>query len=44
MSNRKHNRYENLSDQALLKAMSRVRNTRRRGQMHTALSRRGADQ
>lgn len=41
MSNRKSNRYENLSDQALVKLMSGVGNTRRRGQIHRAMKRRG---
>jgi len=35
------NRYSNLSNEALYKAMGRVRNTRRRNQIHTALRRRG---
>jgi hypothetical protein len=44
MSHRRTNRYDNLSDEALFKIASRVGNARRRGQVHRALSRRGATQ
>jgi len=43
MSNRKYNRYANLSDSALRKAMANVRNTRRRGQINSVLTRRGSE-
>jgi hypothetical protein len=42
MSHRNGNRYANLSDQALLKVLGRVSNTRRRGQINSVLTRRGA--
>lgn len=42
MSHRRTNRYDNLSEEALIKVMSRVRNTRRRGQIKRALTHRGA--
>lgn len=44
MSHRRTNRYDNLSPEALAKIMSRVGNTRRRGQIHRAMSRQGATQ
>lgn len=43
MSNKRYNRYANLSNEALFKLAANVRNTRRRGQINTALSRRGGD-
>lgn len=43
MSHRRTTRYENLSDEALLKIRARVRNTRRRSQIKRALTHRGAE-
>jgi hypothetical protein len=43
MSNKRYNRYANLSNEALRKLGANVRNTRRRGQIHNTLSRRGSD-
>lgn len=41
MSNRNRTRYANLSTSALMKAMARVDNPRRRGQIRAALVARG---